>query len=170
MNPDAPTFTLLLAKEDFKFSCAHFTLFGPDDAELLHGHNYQVGVEIEGRSLDEEGLLVSFPPIKERIRSLCANLDSYTLIPADSPHLDIESNAKEVQIRYGDRTYLLPAQDVRLLPIVNTSIEAMARMIWRDLTAGLELPEVDRLGISVSETAGQSCWYRASLPSRTTRG
>ena len=29
-----PRFTLLLEKEDFKFSCAHFTLFGPDSAEL----------------------------------------------------------------------------------------------------------------------------------------
>lgn len=164
MTADAPTFTLLLAKEDFKFSCAHFTLFGPDDAELLHGHNYQVGIEIEGTELDEEGLLVSFPPIKERIRSLCAQLDSYTLIPSESPHLEIESDAGDVQIRYGDRTYRLPAQDVRLLPIVNTSIEVMARMLWNDLTDGLELPGVDRLGISVSETAGQSCWYRAPLP------
>ena len=37
-----PTFSIRLAKEDFKFSVAHFTIFGPGHAEPLHGHNYNV--------------------------------------------------------------------------------------------------------------------------------
>ena len=49
-----PEYVLRLAKEDFKFSAAHFTLFGPDEAELLHGHNYQVEVEMVGYALDED--------------------------------------------------------------------------------------------------------------------
>lgn len=164
MTADSADFTLILAKEDFKFSCAHFTLFGADDAELLHGHNYQVGVEVQGRALDEEGLLVQFPAIKVQIRRICSELDSFTLIPATSPHLLIETSGTGVQIRYGDRTYLLPEKDVKLLPVVNTSIEVMARMIWKDLAASVDLPRVERLGISVSETAGQTCWYRARPP------
>ena len=55
---DAPAWTLALAKEDFKFSVAHFTLFGPERAETLHGHNYRVAIELTGPALDAAGLLV----------------------------------------------------------------------------------------------------------------
>src|ERR1700733_13558481 len=34
-------YRMVLAKEDFKFSSAHFTLFADGSAELLHGHNYR---------------------------------------------------------------------------------------------------------------------------------
>jgi 6-pyruvoyl-tetrahydropterin synthase len=55
--PSTGRFHIELAKEDFKFSAAHFTLFGPDAAERLHGHNYRVTVAVEGEELDARGLL-----------------------------------------------------------------------------------------------------------------
>ena len=42
----AGRFTVRLAKQDFKFSAAHFTLFPDGTAELLHGHNFQVAVAV----------------------------------------------------------------------------------------------------------------------------
>ena len=156
-------YSLTLAKEDFKFSSAHFTLFGPDEAELLHGHNYQVGVEFEGPELDEEGLLVNFIETKKVIRALCDELDTQLLIPEKSPHLSFERADGHIEIRFQDRRYQVPEQDVILLPEVNTSIEVMARYIWDRLVKELDLSHLDRLGVSVSETAGQFCWYRATL-------
>ena len=161
------SFTLILAKEDFKFSCAHFTLFGPERAELLHGHNYQVALELTGQELDEDALLIDFPSVKGAIRQACEELDSLTLIPTESPHLRIEQDEDSVTVTYRDRFYRLPKADVRLLPLVNTSIEAMARMLWQELVDNVPLPRVERLGVNVSETAGQGCWYRADVPSRS---
>jgi 6-pyruvoyltetrahydropterin/6-carboxytetrahydropterin synthase len=156
-------FTLVLEKEDFKFSCAHFTLFGPDDAELLHGHNYHVSVELQGRRLDDEGLLASFVDVKRAVRAACARFDERTLVPTRSPHVHLRSEDGEVEIRYQDRRYVLPAADVLELPLVNTSIEEMALLVWRDLVDTVDLAGVDQLGVNVSETAGQSCWYRARV-------
>ena len=160
------TYTLVLAKEDFKFSSAHFTLFARDVAELLHGHNYQVRLEIVGCRLDEYGLIVDFAEIKGAIRELCARLDSRTLIPAHSPFLEIEESGGQVHVGFQDRRYSFPAADVEMLPLVNTSIELLARYIWERFAPELERHDVVELGVEVSETAGQGCWFRASLPER----
>lgn len=157
------TYTLELAKEDFKFSCAHFTLFGPHEAELLHGHNYHVAVEIVGRHLDEEGMLASFVEVKTAIRAACRRLDSLTLIPAHSRHLRIAERDEGIEVRYHDRVYLFPEKDVLLLPLANTSVELFARMLWQELVAAVPTGNLEALGVRVAETAGQSCWFRASL-------
>ncbi|MEL7061544.1 MAG: 6-carboxytetrahydropterin synthase, partial [Acidobacteriota bacterium] len=116
-------FTLVLAKEDFKFSSAHFTLFGAEDAETLHGHNYRVAVELVGRRLDDDEMLASLVEVKRAIRAACARLDERTLIPTASRHLTIEQIDDHVEVAYGARRYRLPTDDVLLLDLGNTSIE-----------------------------------------------
>src|SRR5512142_2888596 len=105
---DAPRFTLRLAKGDFKFSAAHFTLFGPDEAEPLHGHNYRVLVEVGGDGLDELGLLVETGILKRRIREILAELDDRVLLPERSPLLEIAAEEGSVDCRFADRAYRFP--------------------------------------------------------------
>ena len=158
------TYTVLLAKEDFKFSSGHFTLFGPDEAELMHGHNYRVCVELEGCALDEEEMLVNFYDTKREIRSLCEHLDTRTLIPDRCPHLSISESDGHVEVRYKERRYVLPESDVLRLPLKNTTVESLARYLWHQLAARLDLERLERLGVAVGETDGQTCWYRAPVP------
>jgi len=160
---DSATYTFLLDKQDFKFSCAHFILFDAERAELLHGHNYQVGVELGGRELDEEGLLIDLMRVKTAIRRLCDRLDSRTLVPSRSRHLLIEREQDGVEIRFGKRSYRFPEDDVLLLDEINVSVEVLARMLWQELVAALEEPGIETVGVSVSGTSGQTCWYRAAI-------
>ncbi len=157
-------YSIALGKEDFKFSCAHFTLFGPDVAERLHGHNYQVRVEVGGDTLDALGVLVDFARVKEVIRRLCAELDSLTLIPAQSKLLRVNEGVDDVEVLYHDRRYVFPRKDVVILPLVNTTVELFAEMFWRRLARELSTTLVNTLSVEVGETAGQSCIYRAALP------
>lgn len=161
-----PRFRLVLAKEDFKFSAAHFTLFPGGRAELLHGHNYRVRVELSGDGLDEEGLLVDLESFKKRLRAVCAGLDSRTLLPGESNRLDwsrIDGDIGSVEVRCGERIYRFPEEDTLVLPLVNTSMELLARMIWEDLAAGLAGTRVNALAVSVEESAGQRCWYEGGV-------
>ena len=162
---DEPTFTVLLAKQDFKFSCAHFLVFDAERAELLHGHNYQVRVELAGRSLDDEGLMVDLARLKSRIRRACARLDSRTLVPGRSRQLAVDRRDGGVAVRFRDRGYRFPEGDVLVLDEINISIEVLARMLWRELSEGLDEPRVEQLAVGVSQTEGQECWYRAAVPS-----
>ena len=159
-----PRYRIVLAKEDFKFSVAHFTLFGPARAELLHGHNYHVSLELTGSELDEQGLLVDIELPKQAVRALCARLDSRTLLPAESPRLQWSRDGDSLDVRFGPRAYRLPADDTLLLPLANTSIELLARMLWHDLAPHLAGSPLERMAVAVEETAGQLCWYEDRLP------
>ena len=162
-----PRFTLRFAKSDFKFSAAHFTIFGTRDAEALHGHNYRVRVEVAGEELDERGLLAASDAVKRRVRELCAELDDRVLLPGRSPDLEISEEAGSVAVRFGDRSYRFPAAEVVLLPLVNVTMELVARMLWRKLADDLGSREssaaLAELAVEVEETEGQSCRYSAPL-------
>lgn len=160
----SPTFTLRLAKRDFKFSIAHFTLFGPAEAEPLHGHNYLVAVELEGEELDEAGLLADCAAVKRRVRALCAELDDRVVLPKESPWLTVVDGDEAVEVRYAERVYRLPAAEVVRLPLANTSMELLARFFWEAVAAGLDGGHVRTLTVAIEETEGQSCRYRAALP------
>jgi 6-pyruvoyltetrahydropterin/6-carboxytetrahydropterin synthase len=158
-----PRYRMVLAKEDFKFSSAHFTLFSDGRAELLHGHNYRVRVELAGEELDAEGLLVDIESFKRELRGVCARLDSRTLIPGESARLRWTRDGEAIDVRCGERAYRFPAEDTLVLPLANTSIELLARMIWHDLAPGLAGSRVATLAVAVEETAGQQCWYEAGV-------
>lgn len=156
-------YRIVLAKEDFKFSSAHFTLFADGRAELLHGHNYRVSVELAGSELDGEGLLLDIESFKRELRRLCSRLDSRALIPGESRRLRWSRDGNAIDVRCGERTYRLPAEDTVLLPLANTSIELLARMLWTDLAPHLAGSRVESMGVSVEESPGQRCWYEESL-------
>ncbi len=157
------TYVTELAKEDFKFSCAHFTVFGSDEAEPLHGHNYRVAVLLAGPSVDGLEFLVEFGAVKGKIRELCDGLDEAVLLPAHSELVVLEQVAAEVEVRFGDRSYRLPQSECRLLPVRNITVEALARHLWSEIAPVLEGSRVTRLGVRVGETAGQSSRYEADL-------
>lgn len=161
-----PRFRIRLAKEDFKFSAAHFTLFLDGSAELLHGHNYRVSVEIAGDQLDRAGLLVDFGGVKRAIRAACASLDERTLVPEQAPGLVIsasEDGSDAIDVGFRERRYRFPRTDLVLLPLANSSIELLSRWLWREIAPALRGTAATELTVSVEETAGQSCAYTAEL-------
>ena len=159
----SPEFSIRLAKEDFKFSAAHFTLFPDGRAELLHGHNYRVRLELAGRRLSDVGLLFDVSVVKRAIRARCAVLDERTLIPTGTDRLAVAQRDGSVEVRFRDRVYAFPEADVVLLPLANVSIELLARLLWREVADTLAGTPVERLTVEVEETPGQSCAYTEAL-------
>jgi len=161
--PEAALVSLRLAKEDFAFAAAHFTLFGDHSAERLHGHNYRVRAELLGPELDSDGLLVAVAPVKTRIRAICAALDERILIPEKSLRLALRREVGSLEVRLGERVYRFPADEVVLLPLSNITIEELARHVWELLAPSLARTRVRRLRIEVEESAGQSAAWEAPV-------
>jgi 6-pyruvoyltetrahydropterin/6-carboxytetrahydropterin synthase len=161
--PGPGRFSIRLAKEDFKFSSAHFTLFADGPAELLHGHNYRVEVELEGEQLDRAGLLLDIAAVKRRIRERCARLDERTLLPEKSRAVQLTPRGGQLEVGVEGRSYVLPAADVVRLPLENVSMELLARMLWEEIAEVLTGSRVETLTLTLHETAAQSCSYRARL-------
>ncbi len=158
----APTesWSISIEKDYLKFSAAHFLIFPDGSAERLHGHNYKVYVDLH-TALDRHGLVVNFQEIKPLVRNLCEELDERVLIPARHPVLTTAPAAddRNLEIRYRERYYSIPRDEVLLLPIGNTSAENLAGWFGRTLRERLQRqwPElrVMRLSVGVEETPGQ---------------
>ena len=146
-------------KEYLKFSAAHFLIFPDGSAERLHGHNYRVSVALEAR-LSPFGLVLDFQHIKPLVRELVDELDEHWLVPAEHPELRARPRGDGViEVRYRERYYAAPAEDVLLLPLNNTSAENLSALLARRLLERLRQRfaevEVQRLSLSVEETPGQ---------------
>ncbi len=151
-------------KEYLKFSAAHFLIFPDGSAERLHGHNYRVYVEVEAE-LSRFGLVIDFQHIKPLIRELVDELDERWILPGQHPDLSVEEREDGVlEVRYRERYYAAPREDVLVLPMNNTSAENLSAYLGRQLLEGLrgrfESVRIYRLGVSVEETSGQRGVWR----------
>ena len=154
-------------KEYLKFSCAHFLIFPDGEAERLHGHNYRVYAEIAA-ALTRHGLVLDFIQVKPVIRALVDELDEHWLLPGEHPELQVaERDDGIVEVRYRERYYAAPREDVIVLPINNTSAENLSAWVGRELLSRLRERfddlRVDQLRVSVEETSGQrGVWHYSS--------
>lgn len=161
------TYSLLLEKEYFKFSCAHFLIFPNGEKERLHGHNYQVCCEISGEIMANKGILIDFIQVKPHIRSLCDYLDEHWLIPEHNELLTYTHREDgHTAVQFKDCHYLAPTEEVIVLPINNTSAENLATWFAQSLHEKLVHEfgaiRVRALKICVSETSGQSAIFTMS--------
>jgi dihydroneopterin triphosphate aldolase (PTPS-III) / 6-pyruvoyltetrahydropterin synthase len=161
-------FSIHVAKENLKFSAAHFIAY-PGFRERLHGHNYQVGIKVEGL-LASTGYVLDFGLVKKLTRQIVERLDERTIIPAQSDCLEICQRDGQVSVAYEGDSFIFPAADVALLPIMHSSAEELARFIWMELHNELArrdvLSDVSAMEVSVAEGPGQAAIYRQELSRR----
>lgn len=157
-----PDFAIHVAKENLKFSAAHFIAY-PGFREPLHGHNYQVGVRVEG-TLAPTGYVIDFGLIKKITKEIVDRIDERTIVPEQSDCLRIDRPSPErVRIRYESDEFIIPASDVAMLPIVHSSAEELARYIWGELVSALRsrgaIGDSAAIEVSVAEGPGQCAIY-----------
>src|SRR4030042_6600213 len=109
-GPARPTYKVVVQRNTLRFAAAHFATFG-GDAEPLHGHNYDVVIEVEGE-LTVDSWVLAFGELKALALPLCRELDHRFLLPRDNPALSIADLADAWQVSFGDRRYVMPQEDV----------------------------------------------------------
>ncbi len=149
--------TLHLYKQNFKFSSAHFLIFDKNRAERLHGHNYQVAVDIKAgaESCSRDGYLIDFRVLKEIIKEKLDRWDERVLLPQKHPEVFVQENGKSLEVRFRERFYVFPKDEVVLLPILNTSVELLSQHLARLLFSDLKKHGISRIRVRVEETRGQ---------------
>lgn len=152
--------SLHLAKQNFKFSSAHFLIFDSKNAEMLHGHNYQVKVDLfflQNKKADELGYHIDFGSLKKIIKEMCDVWDEHVLLPENHPDMKykVSSDKKNYEIKFRDRFYSLPVIETIWLPITNTSVENLSLLFARQLYNKLKKSSVNKVRVSIEETRGQ---------------
>lgn len=147
-----------------RFAAAHMATFG-GGMEPLHGHNYDITVEVEGE-LTEDDWVWDFGGLKRLAREIADELDHHFLLQRASKLLAITEMDDCWRIEFGDRSYTFPRADVLALPIENTTAERISEWISGRLQEGLReagAASIRRLTVGVEEMPGQAGWYTVDL-------
>jgi 6-pyruvoyltetrahydropterin/6-carboxytetrahydropterin synthase len=158
---------ITLERNTLRFAAAHFTTFG-GECEPLHGHNYDVFVEIEG-DLTADAWVLDFTEAKRIAGAVCRELDHRFLLALQSRALRISEAEGEYEIAFGDRRYVLPSSDVTALPIDNTTAERLAEWICGRIASELAArgaANLQRVSVGVEEAPGQAGWFSKAFHAR----
>lgn len=155
--------TLRIFKENFKFSSAHFLIFDQNRAEMLHGHNYQVRINLlSNKDLNqtEMGYLVDFSEIKKMVKAKLDTWDEHVLLPAKNPEMIITRKTEGLNVNFRDRFYVFPEKEVILLPVTNTSVEQLSALLAEQFAPVIFQWGFSEIEVEVEETKGQSASFR----------
>lgn len=127
--------------------------------EPLHGHTYTPRLELAGQ-LDAEGAVTDFLPVRQALAEAIGPLKRRTLMPAHAPApVHHYRDEDMVVIDDGHRRFVLPATDVVLLPLVNTTTELLAQYLLEQVRPHLGAVERAELVLSESPTAQARVTY-----------
>ena len=118
-------YRITVERNTLRFAAAHFATFA-GRCEPLHGHNYDVSVEVEGE-LAEDGWVIDFSSLKSMTRAICEELDHKCLLQRESKVLTIDEGMSNWKIRFLERGWVFPKSDVLPLPIENSTVEQLSR-------------------------------------------
>lgn len=144
-------FSVELGKASLGFCAAHF-LVAHEKCSRMHGHNYKVRVAVQGQ-MDEGGMVVDFGYLKERTLEICRELDGRVILAGESPQIRCRIMGEEIEIALPDREYILPVDDVKILPVPACTAEALARYFHERLSEsvpGLAYVEIEESPGSVA--------------------
>jgi len=136
------------------FASAHF-IVGHDKCGHLHGHNYFVRVNIKG-TLNEEHMILDYGILKDALRKLVKPFDHHLLVPIKAQGLQLAEKEDALEIITCGKRYLIPKEDVFLLPLEATTAEELAKYFHQELKS---LWPSFHFKVSVEETPGASATY-----------
>jgi len=173
-GPDQRSWKIHIRKDNLKFSAAHMTVFPDGSKERLHGHNYEVELEVE---LTEPVLsqMLSYKAFKQVLRSVCNAWDEKVLVAGDNPWLELLSGSNdEYAFRLCGKRYVLPIDEVAVLDVDNITVENLARILferfWMQLTRDQSVPwreQIVAASLRIDESCGQGATYSVRMGTPT---
>jgi 6-pyruvoyltetrahydropterin/6-carboxytetrahydropterin synthase len=152
-------------RQRLRFMAAHMATWA-GGCEPLHGHNYQLIVEVEG-DLTADAWVIDFSLLKRVARERCDAIDHTFLLQRASTVLRIREEAgRWLLATPAGKEYAFPKDDVSVLPIDNTTAERLAEWLHGELAAALVAEgagNIRHLRVEVEEAPGQAGWHAASL-------
>lgn len=147
-----------LHKDEFSFSAGHFTIFSATEREDLHGHNYNVALEMQV-TIKDNGLAFDYRVYKKKILSLTDKIDRRFLLPSQSTYLTIEDAGDMWLAHFNNEKIPFLKRDVVILPVTNVTIEELSYWFLQQLTQNtreLEQHGIQQIKLSVFNGPGQS--------------
>ena len=165
--PERSEYRVSVSKDYLVFASAHFITFAGHRCEGLHGHNYRARVTVEGALNEDSWFVFDFVELKRIMRKLCDEIDHLVLLPLESSRIQVVEEGDVVKVGVdGKPRYVFPRRDCALLPIPNTTVEMLAKLLTERLRRELESNSargMTAIEMEVEENFGQSAVYRLTL-------
>src|SRR5215207_5678174 len=87
-----------VSRDNLIFAAGHFASYDRDKVEPLHGHNYRLGVTIEGPT-EENAYVFNFVTLKRIMKLLVDELDHRMLLPRANPLIEVAMEGDGVIVR-----------------------------------------------------------------------
>lgn len=149
--------TIALDRDDMKFSAGHFTIFSATERERLHGHNFQVRIEITAK-VQDSGITYDYSLTRRKVLALCKSLNEYMLLPRYSPYLKLSEDEHYYYAEFNGEKMSFLKSDTLVLPIKNVTSEALAEWFVSELIADeadVKIKEIITIKAMISITVGQ---------------
>ncbi len=164
----SPQYRVHVSKDYLVFACAHFVIFDEHSREPMHGHNYRLSVTVDG-TLDAYGFVLDFVRLKKMSRRLVDSIDHRVLLAEHAPRMAYrETDDGMLHVSYeGKPAYVLPANEVIRLPILNTTVECIVTWFaeqFRKEFAEAGYTNLTGLELDLEENTRQSAIIRIPLP------
>jgi 6-pyruvoyl-tetrahydropterin synthase len=156
-----PTVIAIGGNGKFTFSAAHAGLHD-GEFEPMHGHSFSVMLRLHGEP-DETGIVYDFTKAKDLLAAVIAPLKRRTIMPVSPPGGCCQHDGNQVVITCGTKRYSLPATDVVLLPVPNTTTEQIAAWLLGELVPLLDAPGLRRADLTLAEAPDTSATVTARL-------
>ncbi len=151
-----------------RFSACHFI---PDHPKCgrLHGHTYAVSVRVIGEQSGD--FIMDFEALKEYVSEICNPLDHRVLLASLDDDLHIQQIDEEhISVTVGKRRkrYVLPIEDVALLPTNSMSAEDLCSYILDQLSSKIGASNVKEIYVRLDEGLGQGAGCSRPVNSTST--
>ena len=161
------SYRVTVTKDYLVFSSAHFITFAGHRCEGLHGHNYRARATVEGSLTEDNWFVFDFVELKRIMRILCDEIDHLVLLPTQSDRVKLADHGEAVQVSVdGQPRYVFPRRDCALLPIPNTTVEMIAKLLAERLQAAIAPADargLTAIEMEIEENFGQCAVYRVTL-------
>lgn len=150
--------TVELQKESMKFSAGHTTIFSATDREPLHGHMYNVYLALT-TWVEENGMTFDYRYYKERIHTLCREVNQIFLMPQFSPFLEYAEDKDYYYFTFNHKKIPFLKEDVRMMPMTNITVEELSRWFVLELIKDKEelvKHRIEKIVVKVFSAPGQS--------------
>lgn len=162
----AAEMTVVIGGGDFRFSAAHTGLHG-GQFEPMHGHTYIPTLTLSGVP-DGAGMVADFRAVRAALRSAIAPVRSRTLVAGDAGSAAPVREADSVRFTDGIKTYVLPADDVVVLPTTNTTTEQIAAYLLAQVAQALSQSGVRLAVLELEESPGTTVTVTTAVPGAAT--
>lgn len=134
------------------------TVFPDGRKERLHGHNYYLAVSLDLTDISFANM-VDFGPIKAALEALCSEWKEHLLLATSNPRFElVADDGVEIEFRLCSARYVMPRDEVLLLPVDNIAVEALAQLAGARLLETLDPilhQHVVGIEVTVEENPGQ---------------